>query len=289
MPYLRRSEWVVIAYLTYTAVVSFVLPVRAPIPAITVALNAVVIGGFLLLAYAHSFRKPEFLDIMRDWYPVPLMLLCYREMGWFAPAEHTYELEQSWQLWDKTLLNSLGMKAAIESLGPLLPSILELSYLLVYTIPSFGIAMLYVYKRRERVDGFVYQFLLGILICYTLFPLFPSEPPRTVFPGEDLPSYLTVFRRFNLWLLGGYGIHTSVFPSAHVAGAFSGAFGMMRLLPEHPWVGRSLLVLAILIATATVYGRYHYGADALAGFAVSLAALGIASLTDRLAVRRSPF
>ena len=201
MPHLRRSEWVVVAYLTYTAVVSFVLPVKAPIPAITVAVNAVVIGGFFLLAYAHSFRKPEFLSIMRDWYPVPLMLLCYREMGWFAPEQHTYELEQSWQLWDKTLLNTLGMKAAIESLGPVLPSILEIAYLLVYTIPSFGIAMLYVYHRRERVNGFVYQFLLGILICYTLFPLFPSEPPRTVSRGEALPSYLPISRRSNLWRL----------------------------------------------------------------------------------------
>ncbi len=289
MLYLRRSEWVLMVYLVYTGVLSLVLPVRAPIPAITVALNTIVIAGFLLLAYAYSFRKPEFLGIMRDWYPVPLMLLCYREMGWFAPAEHTYALEQSWELWDKTLLNNLGLRAAIESLGPVVPSILEVAYLLVYTIPSIGLAMLYVYHRRDRADRFVYQFLLGILIAYTLFPCFPSEPPRTVFPGEDLPSYLTVFRRMNLWLLGGYGIHTSVFPSAHVSGAFSGAFGMIRLLPEHPWVGRFLLVLAILIATATVYGRYHYGADALAGFVVSLAALGIASLTDRVAFRRKRF
>lgn len=289
MLYLRRSEWVLMVYLVYTGVLSLVLPVHAPIPAITVALNAIVITGFFLLAYAYSFRKPEALGIMRDWYPVPLMLLCYRQMGWFAPEEHTYALEQSWQLWDKTLLNNLGMRAAIESLGPLVPSILEVSYLLVYTIPSFGLAMLYAYHRRERADRFLYQFLLGILIAYALFPCFPSEPPRTVFVGEDLPSYLTVFRRLNLWLLGGYGIHTSVFPSAHVSGAFSGAFGMIRLLPEHPWVGRFLLVLAILIATATVYGRYHYGADALAGFVVSLAALGIASLTDRVAFRLKGF
>lgn len=289
MPHLRRSEWVLIVYLVYTAVLSHALHVRPPIPTITVAVNSVVIAGFLLLAYAYSFRKPEFLGIMRDWYPVPLMLLCYRQMGWFAPAQHTYALEHSWELWDKTLLHNLGLKPAIESLGPVLPSILEVAYLLVYTIPSFALAMLYVYRHRERADRFLYQFLLGILIAYAVFPCFPSEPPRTVFPGQDLPAYLTVFRKLNLWLLGGYGIHMSVFPSAHVSGAFSGAFGMIRLLPERPWVGRFLLVLAILIATATVYGRYHYAADALAGFLVSLVALVIASATDHLALRRTRF
>ena len=55
----------------------------------------------------------------------------------------------------------------------------------------------------------------------------------------------------------------------------------MRTLPERPWVGRALLVLAILIAVATVYGRYHYMVDALAGFAVSLVALGIDAMLRR--------
>jgi len=112
-----------------------------------------------------------------------------------------------------------------------------------------------------------------VLLCYAQFPFWPSEPPRTVFPGQDFPSYDTIFRRFNWWMLGGYGIHTSVFPSAHVAGAFSAAFGMWFALPEHRWVARALFVMAALIATATVYGRYHYLADAAAGLLMAILAL----------------
>jgi membrane-associated phospholipid phosphatase len=92
---------------------------------------------------------------------------------------------------------------------------------------------------------------------------------------------VTVFRRFNQAMLGGLGIHTSVFPSAHVAGAFGAAFNMMATLPEHRWVGRVLLVIAVLIATATVYGRYHYAADAVAGFLMCLAAIGLDRLSRR--------
>jgi membrane-associated phospholipid phosphatase len=73
-------------------------------------------------------------------------------------------------------------------------------------------------------------------------------------------------------MLGGYGIHTSVFPSAHVSGAYAGAFGMIILLPERKWIGRWLTVLATLIATATVYGRYHYAVDAVAGLVVAIGA-----------------
>jgi membrane-associated phospholipid phosphatase len=75
--------------------------------------------------------------------------------------------------------------------------------------------------------------------------------------------------------LGNYGIHTSVFPSAHVAGAFAAAFGAFRTLPERRWVGRLLLTIACLIAVATIYGRYHYIADAVAGLAVAVVAARI--------------
>ncbi|MEK7408373.1 MAG: phosphatase PAP2 family protein [Acidobacteriota bacterium] len=278
---LRRSEWIFIAYLVYTALLAQLLPVRAPVPLVTAVLNLTIVTGFVLLAYADSLRRRRFLGIVRDWYPAPLMLLAYREMGWFALPHHTYHLERAWVAWDKTLLNDWGLRAAIECCGPVLPALLELAYALVYSIPVFSMAMLYAYGARSRIDRFLVVFLPAILMCYALFPYFPSEPPRTVFPGEDFPTVTTVFRRFNWWLLGGYGIHTSVFPSAHVAGGFSAAFAMMRLLREHRWVGRFLLVMAILIATAVVYGRYHYAVDALAGVGASLLAVGMAAAMER--------
>lgn len=278
---LRRSEWALAVYFLYTSALALLLPLRPPIPAVTVAMNAAVLAGFALLAWGESLAHRGFFSIARDWYPLPLMLLAYREMGWFAPAGHSPALERAFEAWDKALLNQWGLRGAVEALGPALPSLLEVAYSLVYAIPAFSLAMLYGYRRRERVNAFLFAFLLGILASYALFPYFLSEPPRTVFPGQDFPSYDTPFRRFNWWLLGGYGIHTSVFPSAHVAGAFSAALAMLRLLGERPWVGRFLLLLAFLIALATVYGRYHYAADALAGLGIGFVAQVVAARVER--------
>lgn len=280
---MRSSEWLLIGYFTYTAILTFFLPLRPPLAQIIVVLNLTIFVGYALLAYAWSLRRSDFLGIIRDWFALSLMLLAYREMGWFARPHATFSLEQSWVQWDRLLLRDCGLHRAIESLGPLLPSLLEISYSLVYVLAPFAVAMLYVYGKRNRVDRFLFTFVLAVLISYAQYPLWPSEPPRTVFPGQDFPSFHTVFRQLNWWMLGGYGIHTSVFPSAHVSGAFSTAFGMMRVLPERPWVGRLLLVMAVLIATATVYGRYHYAADAAAGFAMSLVAVAITRFRERRA------
>jgi membrane-associated phospholipid phosphatase len=185
---------------------------------------------------------------------------------------HGHALEAHWVIWDRIALRG-GAKAAIEAFGPILPSVLEIAYTLVYCLAPFALAVLYLYGRRDQVDRFLLIFAVGVLLCYAQFPFWPSEPPRVVFSGEDFPLYDTVFRRFNWWMLGSYGIHTSVFPSAHVAGAFSVAFGMWRVMPKPKWVSRSLLALAVLIAVATVYGRYHYAADAAAGFLMAVLAL----------------
>jgi len=278
---LRRSEWTLVVYFVYVTVMAHVLPVKPAVPAVTLWLNLAIIAGSLFLAYADSLRRRLLLDVLRDWYPTALLLLAYSEIGWLAPAGHSYSLERTWVVWDKFFLNGLGVKALIESAGPVFPALLEISYTLVYSMPFIGLAVLYAYRRRERADRLLFPLVLSVLSAYVLFPYFPSEPPRTVFPGEDFPSYVSIFRRFNWAMLGSYGIHTSVFPSAHVSGSFAVALTLRRVLPERKWPGRLLLVLASLIATATVYGRYHYLADAAAGMAIALAVCGLTGLPKR--------
>lgn len=267
----RIAEKLLAVYFAYAAAVAFWLPLDARIQWGVALLNAALIAGYCALARAEE-RGLRWVSYFRDWYILPQMLLAYKEMGWFALPHADFALERAWLRYDHLVLYDLGLKRAIESLGPVLPSLLEISYSLVYAIAAFYTAALYLTGRRRLVDTAHSAFLIGILSAYALFPYFPSEPPRTVFAGQDLPAHLTIFRQFNLWLLGGYGIHTSVFPSAHVSGAFAGAFAVRRLLPERPWIGRMLLALAVSIATATVYGRYHFVVDALAGLALAFLA-----------------
>jgi membrane-associated phospholipid phosphatase len=267
----RRSEWVILGFLVYAVALAFLLPVTPYVRHLVTLLNVGVLAAYPALIFADRTRKTVALSVARDALSLALIILAYREMGWFAQPHPHHALEASWITWDRVVLRG-GAAAVIESIGPVIPSILEISYALVYTLAPFAVAMLYVYGHRERADQFLFVFAVAVLFCYAQFPFWPSDPPRVLFPSEDLPAYDTVFRRFNLWMLGKYGIHTGVFPSAHVAGAFATAFGAWIALPERPWVGRSLIVAASLVAIATVYGRYHYLPDAIAGLVVAVIA-----------------
>jgi membrane-associated phospholipid phosphatase len=231
----------------------------------------------VLLAYVVLLRlqKHEWARTVRDWLPQALMILAYKEMGWFAPTTHTYRFEHTWIVWDRILLNDLHGRSLIEFAGPVLPALLEFCYALVYAVPPITMLVIYGAGLRRQADTLLTIYLLGLFLCYAQFPFWPSEPPRTVFPGQDLPTVHTFLRTFNLSIVGDYGIHTSVFPSAHVSGAFAAACAIAYLLPRNRLLVSAYFAYAILVAIATVYGRYHYAVDAIVGMVIGILAFPI--------------
>jgi membrane-associated phospholipid phosphatase len=258
VPRLRSSEWLLLAYFAYVALISpFFFSIWKP---------WIVATGVTVLL----FRLARGASWFRDLAPLLLMLIAFREMDWFTPAIRNHRLEQSWIVWDRMLLDGRGLRAIIESAGLLLPVFFELCYLLVYAIGFVAVWALLAHGRRNRLNAFWLIYLAGALGAYALFPYFPSEPPRIVFANADLPSIVTILRRFNLWILGNFSIHSSVFPSAHVSSALSAAWGLLETLPERRWIGWAMAVYGVCVAIATVYGRYHYAVDVVAGSALSL-------------------
>jgi membrane-associated phospholipid phosphatase len=230
------------------------------------------IGMAFLFLLTRAPRDAEW----RDFLPYPAALLCYREAGWMASVVQPHDLETKWIVWDRLVLDTCHGRAAVESLGAAVPMVLEAAYLSVYVIGPIAIGVLYLFRRREEADRLWLALLLGLMLSYAQFPFWPSEPPRAVFPGMDLPAYEGALRRLNLFLVGSYGIHSSVFPSAHVSGAVAGALMLRRVMRDRRWVGDVFLLVAVLIAVATVYGRYHYVVDAVAGGAIGVVAYRMA-------------
>jgi membrane-associated phospholipid phosphatase len=285
---MRVSEWVVAAFFTWTTALALVVPISGDMRARTLLANVAVLLVYLVLL---RMQRYEWAQAARDWVPQALMILAYKQMGWFAPGTHTNWFEHEWIVWDRLLLDDFQGRALIESLGPALPSLLELSYALVYAVPPITMGVIYAAGLRKRADTMLTIYLLGLFLCYAQFPFWPSEPPRVVFPGQDMPTVHTALRGFNLWLVGNYGIHTSVFPSAHVSGAFAAAFGIAYLMPHRRRIVLTYFVYATLVAIATVYGRYHYAVDAAGGFVIAVFAfplgMWLMTLTERRRSRAS--
>jgi len=268
---LRTSEWMLLCYFAYVALLSACWKRSSGLSGGALWILIAAVLTLLLLARVQAYF-PVAISRFRDFLPLGLTLVAFEEMNRFAPRHFDGRLEQTWIRWDHVLLHDWHLRAAIESLGSPIPIYLEICYLLVYGLGTYCIVVLYVKHTRQDIDRFFVICLTGTLVAYALLPFFPSQPPRVLFPGMDDPTVTSWVRRFNLWILRKASIQVGVFPSAHVSSAFAAAWGMFLLLPRQKRFGWGVLVYAISVSIATIYGRYHYAADVAAGFGVSLIA-----------------
>lgn len=274
---LRSCEWALIAFFLYIASISAAFHLRSQLRSVPFVIAALVIALIVTVARAEeSTCWTRIFSFSRDWLTLILVIVAYREMNWFTPRIADHHLDNLWIQWDRWLLDDFGLRRMIESTGILLPILLELSYLVVYAVGPFTVALLYKHGRRDLVGRVLFVYVVGTVAAYGLFPYFPSSPPRAAFAGMDMPSFMTLMRTLNLAMVGGFGIHSSVFPSAHVSSAFSAAWALLIYMPERRRVGLCMLVYAILVSFATIYGRYHYAVDALAGLGISIGAAALA-------------
>ena len=273
---LRPSEWLLVIYF-------LVAGMRAGLQGhySIAALDGCVPLLFAALEACERSLSRAWTAIARDWVAMPLLLIAYWNVDFVTRSRWNPAFGQRWIGIDRLLLNDWHGRALIESLGSFLPSVLELSYLLLYTMPPILLGLVYLFGGRRRAGPFLVTLLSGTLLTYALLPQFPSQSPRLSFPGQDLPSLMTLFRTVNVWLLDRWDIRASVFPSGHVAVAYSSAFAVMAALPERRWFGRVMLVFACLVAVQTVYGRYHFAVDAAAGFLISLLGHAVGATVSR--------
>jgi membrane-associated phospholipid phosphatase len=300
---LRLAEKVLLTFLAYTVVASLVFPLSWRERLTLLLLNLLTSVVITSLARFAGQERSKLLVTLRDWLPCFLILLAYRESGMFFRPDPTHHLDYIFVRLDDVLLQNPWVERFLKLSAPWFQRYLEFAYFLCYPLVPLGLAALYLgrrgfseehdFSRAERtaipelaggasapeewsraIDHFWTAVLLAALSCYVLYPFFPLTPPRELFNDLPGPAVAPLIRRTNFWLLGHYGVGASLFPSGHVAATTAMALALRRYLPR---VGIVFLIAAASIALATVYGRYHYAADALAGIVVGCAAAFLAN------------
>jgi len=271
----RSAERIAIAYFLFTATLGTVYGLSRGRLAMAWTLPVLLWAvGALERRYSRRWSS-----MLRDWVPLFLTLIGYWQVDWFAdPAKPRFD--HLWIGFDRLLLNGLGLRAGIESLGGLMPSALEFIYLCMYALPLLCMAALYLTGARRHANRFLFTFFLGTFTAYALLPFFPTASPRVAFATVDLPNYGSVWRTINIWLLDKCDITTSVFPSGHVVAAFASGFGLLRAVPEQRRLWASVFAVATLVFVATVYCRYHYAADGIASIGIAALAWLVSGALD---------
>ena len=100
----RRSEWVILVFLVYAAIIDRALPIAPSLQTRTVVVNLAILIVYGLLIRADAVRPCMITGVVRDWLPLAVIILAYREVGWFALPYPGHQLEMRWVAWDRAFL-----------------------------------------------------------------------------------------------------------------------------------------------------------------------------------------
>ncbi|HTT63784.1 MAG TPA: phosphatase PAP2 family protein [Bryobacteraceae bacterium] len=206
--------------------------------------------------------------IFRHWYPLPYVAWCYREMAAFMPALRGWAADGALARLDRRVWGVNPTVWLERFTIPLLTEYLQIIYALF--VPVVLLIAYLLWRRARYADFRYYAFViaLGFLVSYLGYVLVPARGPRFF-----LRNLQTVDLR-GLWVTRGLQLTLDrlemrawdCFPSGHTELTIL-AWWYSRMLSERLfWI---YFAYTLSIISATVYLRYHYTIDLLAGAAVA--------------------
>ena len=213
------------------------------------------------------------LRFARDWYPLPLYIFFFEELQGLVHA-----IFPGW--FDRWLIqfdfNFAGVHPSVwlaRFSNPALNDFMQFAYMTYFLYLVILPAILYAQKDRIAFWNVMVSTAIANYTVYVIAVLFPIESPYHALAAMNTTPLAGGYFTAAIELIERFGrVHGGAFPSAHVAGSTVAILASWRYRRWLFWV---CLPFFISMCVSTVYGRYHYIADVLAGIVVG--ALGFAA------------
>jgi membrane-associated phospholipid phosphatase len=236
---------------------------------------ALMLSGVLAIArLARRSALPRALAVIVELYPVALVPLVFDALGPLIPAVNP-AAECGRDFWlmraDRFLLGTDPTVWLQRLVRPWLTDVMYLAYCAYFVVP-FVVAG-YVWRRRspEAFRRYVFTVVLAFYVSYVGYFLVPARGPRFAMAAAHttVPTlYTTPISRA---IVNGMNAvernKNDVFPSGHV---MLTAVCLLLALRESRRLFLMLLPIGVGVLVSTVYCRYHYVIDVIAGLVLAL-------------------
>jgi membrane-associated phospholipid phosphatase len=249
-----------------------------------ISLSAALIG----LALADSYAPSQPITIMRKFFLTPGLFFVYGQAHIYIHLVNPVDVDTKLIAIDYALFGVHPTQWLYQFTHPVLTELLQIAYCCYFFIPLVIGIELYVRKDFEQFMMYAFVLSFSFYLSYLLYFFTPA-----VGPCFTLHSFSTLkIEMPGLWATdflrdivnGGSGIpptsknpvltaHRNCMPSGHTMITVVNLVVAYRVKSRFRGV---ILMLGICIIISTVYLRYHYVIDVIAGIAAAICSLVIA-------------
>jgi membrane-associated phospholipid phosphatase len=223
-----------------------------------------------------------FYNVLHAFIPIVIILLVFNSLGELIPRIRHHYYDQALIQIDHALFGAHPTVWMERFNNILLTGLLQLAYISYYFMPIVLGTVLFLRKKRDEFDSAVFSIVLCFYLSYIGYLLVPAVGPR--FTLSHVQTTDLQAGPVTLWIratLDGLEQNkTDAFPSGHTAVALVSLF--------YAWKYREKALVWVLVPAvsalivSTVYLRYHYVVDVIAGVLLAALTVMIAPKTYRL-------
>jgi membrane-associated phospholipid phosphatase len=273
----RRLDWwpvdkMILAYFAVATLLELYYWSRLPDP---LSMLIVHLAGALFIGLTVSYSSNPILNFVHFWYPLPYVFYSYREMSILIRALGLADADLALARIDFAFWGANPTVWLERWRSPLLAEALEIIY--AGFVPAVVMVALVLWKKKKLREFRYYAFLiaLGFLTSYVGYFLVPARGPRFVL--RRLQTYelqgLWLFHWLSATLDRIESAHYDCFPSGHTEMTILAWWGCRAISSN---LFRVMFVYTLGVVFATVYLRYHYTVDVLAGVIVAGVLIAVA-------------
>ena len=267
---------VVLPYLAFTTILVIGWFNRLPEAPLLLGVHIVVVALIL-----YEIKRPNRTSwIFRNWYALPCVASCYKEMALLIPVVRATDADQALSDWDFRLWHAHPTIWLERMQSPPFTEFLQIVYTLF--IPAVLLVPILIWRKKNYVQFQYCAFLiaLGFLLSYVGYLLVPARGPRFLLRGlQHIPLQgLWLFHLMQSALDRLESAHYDCFPSGHTELTIL-AWWTARLVSDRLF--RVYLAYTPFLIFATVYLRYHYTVDVIAGAILAVVLLVCAPVMFR--------
>jgi membrane-associated phospholipid phosphatase len=285
---LHSTDRLLIAFWCLLSLLSLILNSRIPFWHLIILANLAAAVLTCMIANVAQGTHSRLLRWIHDWSAFPLVVFTYKELYFMiGPIHQNRDYDQLLIALDKAIFRTNPTEWLVRLSNPYLTEVLQIAYSIFYVFfVAVGVEL---YRRRDLSQFLYFRFTMvyGFFISYIGYFFLPAVGPRFTLhdfsrtevelPGLLFTPHLRWF--INLCESIRSGVSSSmamaaaqrdVFPSGHTMMTIVAVFLAYKYMLK---IRHGLCIAGVLLIFGTVYLRYHYLVDVLAGALLALPCL----------------
>jgi membrane-associated phospholipid phosphatase len=286
---LLGADWYFLGILIIYTVIQGLFFTSIPNIGMLLLQNVFIAITIISIATLSKYRAGSiFLNIHR-YYHLPIIYVIFMQVFVYISVLNPHDYDPVLVSWDKALFGMNPTEWLQQFAFPALTEFLQIAYVLFYFhafAQSIELNMRGLYEEAERVTRTI---VFGFLLSYLAYFFMPAIGPRFSVHdyasiSTDLPGvWVTDIIRNIIDTGDGFRVktiapalqmHRNCMPSGHTMMTLMNMILAFRFRSTLRWI---FLIMGCSLIFSTIYLRYHYVVDVIAGILLAFMALGLES------------